>query len=129
MPYSILGAIDQMEMLNGATCENPCVILTLENVLMFCDDIVMPENWNVTDYLAEIPIEFGVLGNREIPVAVETASGKDLAVLSINDNNIYISIPCSKIYTSSICVSYSGDWYTNEIGNNKSQGTSDLTEI
>lgn len=129
MPYSILGAIDQMEMLNGATCENPCIILTLENVLMFCDDIVMPENWNVTDYLAEIPIEFGVLGNREIPVAVETASGKDLAVLSINDNNIYISIPCSKIYTSSICVSYSGDWYTNEIGNNKSQGTSDLTEI
>lgn len=129
MPYSILGAIDQMEMLNGATCENPCVILTLENVLMFCDDIVIPDNWAVTDYLAEIPIPFGVLGNREVPVVVDTADGKECAVLSINDNNLYISVPCSKIYTSSICVSYSGDWYTNEIGNNKSQGTSDLTEI
>lgn len=129
MPYSILGAIDQMEMLNGATCENPCVILTLENVLMFCDDIVIPENWDTANYLAEIPLSFGVLGNREVGVAVETSAGKEFAVLSINDNNLYISVPCSKIYTSSVCVSYSGDWYTNELGNNKSQGTSELTEI
>lgn len=129
MPYSILGAIDQLEMLNGAICDNPCVILTLDNILMFCDNVTLPDSWDTTQAFAEIPIEFGVLGNRSLSVVTETADGAKCSILRIDDNLVYIDTPGTLVHTNSICVSFSGDWYTNELDNNKSQGTSELTEI
>lgn len=128
MPYSILGAIDQMEMLNGATCDNPCIILTLDNILMFCDSVELPVGFDASQAFAEIPIEFepelGVIGNRIVPVVINS----NLGILRIEDNLLYAS-SAGTVHLESVCVSYTGDWYTEELGNNKAQGTSELTEV
>lgn len=128
MPYSILGAIDQMEMLNGVTCDNPCVILTLDNILMFCGNAEIPAGFDVSQPFAEIPMEFepelGVIGTRHVPVVI----GDSVGILRIEDNLLYANMP-GVVHLDSVCVSYSGDWYTEELGNNKAQGTSELTEV
>lgn len=128
MAYSILSAIGQMEMTNNATCENPCVILTGDNIFVFCDDIELPQpsTQETFNELGLLPVDFLPFPEISIPVIVNTNS---IAILSINTSGVVSCTAYGTIHTRGIAINCNSEWYTNELGNNLAQGTSPLTEV
>lgn len=134
MPYSIIGDIGQMEMLNGCTCQrgNPCVILTLDNILQFCDNIIRPEGFDGNLPMAKLPDSFLPL-NKTILSCIGSNTkdvSKRFAAFILDENGyIYFEGNTLKVHCNGLLISCAGNWYTNELGNNKAQGTSPLTEV
>lgn len=132
MPYNILGKIGQLTMFNGCTCENPCVILTMDNILQFCDNIQLPENFDTSKTIAALPKDFLPVNTSYVPITCDNnGSGAGLGMLGIRSTGeiVVLLTKNKRLFTRGVTVSFAGNYYTNEIGNNKAQGTSPLDEV
>lgn len=131
MPYTTIGGIGEVIIDSAAEAHNKCNILTLNNVVMLCD------NFTLTDYLALDPIltlsneDFYPLTDVVIPVFIEVNNTKELVPITLNTNGeltLENSYESAILYLNGCCFHVNSKWYTPEIGNIYDNGTSPLTE-
>lgn len=131
MPYTIIGDIGEYETDSSASVHNKCNILTLNNVVMLCDNVI------VTDYMALDPL---IKLSSEmfypntpicIPICVQENNIVHIKPLHINtQGELYLedSYESATIYLNGICFNINSTYYTPEIGNIYNDGTSPLTD-
>lgn len=131
MPYTIIGDIGEYDADVSATVHNKCNILTLNNVVMLCDNVI------VTDYMALNPLiklssdlfypESGIC----LPVCIGENNNITIKPLHINaQGELYLddSYENATIYLNGVCFNVNSKYYTPEIGNIYNNGTSPLTD-
>lgn len=131
MPYTIIGGIGEVELDSSASMENKCNILTLNNVVMLCDNVILNE------YLAFDPIltlsEESLFPDTEIcvPVCITHESTTEIVPLYINTDGTLVlheSYEAATLWLNGICFNVNSKYYTPFIGNIYDNGTSPLTD-
>lgn len=124
MPYAILGAIDQIVLSAGVTCNNPCVILTQDCIIEFMDDFIL----NGSDTIGTLPEIF-----RPTEQTIFSALDQNYknCVIGIGIDGV-ISVLTGNPQTlllRGVNVNTCSRWYNNTIGNNRAIGTSPIDEV
>lgn len=131
MPYTVIGDIGEYELDSSGTAENKCNILTLNNVVMLCDNVT------VNDYMALDPLiklsseQFYPESEICIPICIEENNSFLIKPLHVNTNGeLYLddSYENATIYLNGICFNVNSKYYTPYIGNIYNNGTSPLTD-
>lgn len=131
MPYTVIGGIGEAELESAASMNNKCNILTLNNVVMFCDNVIL------TDYLAFDPIlvmsEESFFPDTDIclPVCITHDSNTEIVPLYIEPNGslvLHESYENATLWLNGICFNVNSKYYTPLIGNIYNNGTSPLTD-
>ena len=146
MPYAVLGDLQTLTLGEGVTCDNPCCILTLNNIVMIMGNMVLenyaqgspiltlPESMTPTSkcvlpcYVdmpnatmtavtkASLGITIGYYPYELIPVTLETSG-----VLTAP-----IDATSATLFTNGMTFNANDRYYNSDIGNNFPQGTSPL---
>ena len=139
MPYTIIGAKGEAVLYDDVNTEfensNPCNLMTLNNIGMLCDDIV------IDSYTADnILITFSETNlmspdyDLKIPVVItkdaSTTPTDSIEILEIHNDGT-ISLPISLtdaiVHTNGILFHFNSKYYTPAIGNIYDNGTSPLS--
>lgn len=149
MPYTVIGAIGELVLSDSATASNgnKCVLMSLNNEVMFCDNIqvsnyssgeefaVLPDESMCPETSATFPVKVttkesaltayehdnGLIGSH-LPFAQLTVS--DTGALSINRD-----LDEGTVYLCGLSFTANSKYYTPEIGNIYNNGTSPLQEV
>lgn len=134
MPYTVIGALGDMEVGGGSSCQNPCAAMTLNNCVLLCGD------WDLPSCKADQP--FAVLPREEMfprrdmefPMVCEVDfNGRRcfvntyMTVTALGE----MSVPLDghvRVLSNGAVLNMSDRWYNQEIGNSSGEGTSPLTE-
>lgn len=149
MPYTVIGAIGELVLSDSATASNgnKCVLMSLNNEVMFCDNIkvtnyssgeefaVLPDESMCPETSVAFPVKVttkesaltayehdnGLIA-AHLPFAQLTVS--DTGTLSINRN-----LDEGTVYLCGLSFTANSKYYTPEIGNIYNNGTSPLQEV
>lgn len=124
MPYAILGDLQTLTLSNNVQCDNPCCILTMDNIVELMGNMVLDGYVGYTA-LATLPESMRPIYEIAVPVYLDNT----LIRLTVNPNG-ELSIPASgsgdTLYLNGVMFNVCDRYYNSEIGNNFSQGTSPL---
>ena len=104
---------------DGVTMDNPCILKTINNVLLFLDNAQV-ENYNSGSVLATLP-ESSLFPSHE-PIKIPVAAKSGMVVLTINtDGTLELdeSVNNGTVYLNGLCVNVCNRYYTNALGNNE----------
>lgn len=126
MPYTIIGGIGEMIAADNADIHNKANILTLNNVVMLCDNV------NLTDYTAGETFltlseeSFFPDTNVNIPIVVNNQLTW-LTITTDGELKLPNSYETAVVCLNGIMFSVNSKYYTPEIGNVFNNGTSPLS--
>ena len=115
---------------------NPCNLMTLDNIVMLCDDLIIdnPNGYTANDVLLTLS-DSKMFPDTEIimPICVTEPTGTRIAPLTINIAGEF-SLPFSYvvdtlIHLNGVCWHVNSKYYTPAIGNIYNNGTSPLSEL
>lgn len=128
MPYGRIGKMFTLEPYSDAIeIDNPCLIMTLDNVLLFQCEVTVTDS---AATLFTLPEEARPLNNIAVPVCVNEQSVS--GVLSVNPlvimttGEVIASTETGSDYTvflNGVCVNLANTYFNSEIGNDYLQGT------
>lgn len=121
MPFGKLGKLDVLALESTATCDNPCLILSTDNVLQFLSDVVL-RGYVGGDAFATVPE--GMRPKSQIRKVVLVGSLQ--MVLTIEPSGelrLNSGTTQGTVSLNGLCVSVSDFYYNAENGNNTPQGT------
>lgn len=149
MPYTVIGAIGELVLSDGATASNgnKCVLMSLNNEVMLCDNIqvsnyssgeefaVLPDESMCPETSVTFPVKVtakesaftayehdnGLIG-AHLPFAQLTIT--DTGALSVNRD-----LDNGTVYLCGLSFTANSKYYTPEIGNIYNNGTSPLQEV
>jgi hypothetical protein len=104
---------------DGVTMDNPCVLKTVNNVLLFLDNAQV-QNYNSGSVLATLPESS--LFPSHVPIKIPVAAKSGLAILTINtDGTLELdeNVDNGTVYLNGLCVNVCNRYYTNTLGNNE----------
>lgn len=129
MPYGVIGGVGMMALGDGVTMDNPCNILSLNNVIYLCDDMVV-RGYVRTSTLATVSGEdFRPLKTIVMPCLLSTGmeiSSVPLYLNTLGQFYLPIDVKDGILHTNGLCVNVNSRYYTPEIGNIYDDGTSPL---
>lgn len=132
MPYGVIGGVGVMALGEGVTMDNPCNILSLNNVIYLCDDMVL-KNYTRTKTLATLSNEiFYPKKLAIVPCFLEHDGNVELVGLYLNSlGQFYLSIDVADgiLHTNGLCLNVNSRYYTPEIGNIYDNNTSPIDAV
>lgn len=126
MPYTVIGGIGEVIPTSNTTIHNKCNILTLNNVVMLCDNVTITNYAAGSTFLKlsdesfypTTPISIPVVVNNELTFLGIDASGEFRLPKSYDNATVYLN---------GIMFSVNSKYYTPEIGNIYNNGTYPLS--
>lgn len=126
MPYTIIGGIGEFQPIESASISNKCNILTMDNIVMFCDNVTLTSYSAGSTFIKLSEESF----YPSTPIAIPVVVNNTITFLSI-DTHGELRLPNSYdnaiVYLNGICFSVNSKYYTPEIGNIYNNGTSPLS--
>ena len=127
MPYARLGNLDQLTLPDTASCKNPCVILTMDNVVQFLDDVELSKH-DASTAIASLPTAFRPAGVTVLPCVYKSDEKYELVPVTVSADGDLV-IAKSGTLTGTLCMrgkcfNISSVYHNGELKNNFKQGTS-----
>lgn len=136
MPYGKIGGINAIQLEQGFSFENsnPCNMITLDNIVMLCDNVVVSGVYVKDSVFLTLTDEIMYPENEvKIPVVVYTDSNYEIDILTINSDgemSINNSFYNCTIKLNGLCWESNSKYYKPEIGNIYPQYfTMDMSEV
>lgn len=132
MPYGVIGGIGVMTPGTGVTMENPCNILSLNNVIYLCDDMQL-KNYTAKSPLATLSEEdFFPSKEAIIPCFLEQGGTIELVALHLDmTGQFYLDedVADGTLHTNGLCLNVNSRYYTPEIGNIYNDSSSPIDAV
>lgn len=126
MPYTVIGGIGEVIPTSNTTMHNKCNILTLNNVVMLCDNVTITNYGAGSTFLKLSDEAFYPATAIHIPVVVNTELTY-LYIDTMGEFRLPKSYDSATVYLNGILFSVNSKYYTPEIGNIYDNGTSPLS--
>lgn len=134
MAYTRIADIGEIQLSNSSYSfqnGNPCNILTVDNIVMLCDNIVIPGSLSSNQTFATLsnPTKMAPLHDIILPLARINNGSYGTVRLKINTSGqLSISSSCNNatLYLNGLCFNVNDKYYTPTIGNIYNNGTSPL---
>lgn len=129
MAYNLIAAIGTIT--TAHSISNPCNIMTLDNMVMLCDDITLTAAYQANRVLLTLSDnDMAPLTDVTLPICVSDGTQTEITTMTVHSNaTISIGKTCSSgmvIHLNGICWHANSKYYTPSIGNIYNNGTSPL---
>lgn len=130
MSYTVIGGIGTVT--SNFSISNPCNIMSLDNIVMICDDV------EISSYIAgDVILTLSdnamlPLSDLIIPVCITTNNQTVIKPLTISSNgelSLDENYTLATVHLNGICWHVNSTYYTPSIGNIYNNGTSPLSVI
>lgn len=134
MPYAVIGDMGSLVLADNATCENNCVILTMDDMVLLMGNITL-ENYLPSEPFAQLPEKMRPTQEVRIPCAVLNDIGyitvDDAGMMFFHTNHLAEDdeVLSTVLYTNGICFNVCDTYYNETLENNFAQGTTPYGEV
>lgn len=127
MPYNRLGDLQTLTLGTSATCDNPCCVLTLDDVVELMGNISL-NGYSSGEALATLPSSMRPVHDIIVPVCLDNS---ELALVPLRvapngEMSLDSSVDTGTLYLNGVTFNVCDQYYNSTIGNNFSQGTAPL---
>lgn len=123
MPYNRLGDLNTLTLSDKVKCDNPCCILTMDNIVTLMDNFTI-ENTEANELLATLPSSMRPTYDIILPAYLDDNLVK-LTISSMGKISISIEVVTGTLHLNGISFNVCDTYYNNDLGNNYNQGTTD----
>lgn len=134
MPYANIGDMGSLVLADNASCENNCVILTLDDIVELMGNITV-EDYSPTEAFAQLPEKMRPMQEVFVACCIPNDIGRikvdteGKMYFSTNHLEEDSSLVSTVLYTNGMVFNVCDTYYNEEIGNNYAQGTTPYGEV